>query len=400
MVSEAVLQQIKNSKNIGIFLNDFNDIDQVVSAISLYLLIKSEGKSIEIISPEKEDTKYYSLFADYNIKVSNSIQSKTYVVSIDYSEYPIEKVTYEPDEKTGKLNFYIVPKNGEFDFDSVQYKKEGQGFDLLIFLGMKSPKDLGDLYLNNKEIFESNKIVAFSRSTNFPADNLVELSKNHTYSEIVFQAIKGYVKKEEFDPEIASLLLLGILDKSGFLEGYITSSIQKLVGELTSLGGDLNKALKKIYFSKDDANVLLQLKVGEKIKYDFKNGISYSVLEFQDLESAGIDNEENIDVKGRLVNNIGKSIDLAVVAYEVAKDKLWLNIQADGEKYFADKIAEVFDGKGNSQCATCIMTNTSVEDFIKVFYSILKDLYGIEVPVMKDQKLQKDKVLVEKVERK
>jgi hypothetical protein len=105
---------------------------------------------------------------------------------------------------------------------------------------------------------------------------------------------------------------------------------------------------------------LLQLKVGEKVQFDFKNGISYSLLSAEDLASAGIQDESEIDVKGRLMNNISKSIDFATVVYEVAPDKLWLTIQADGERYSASKFAEIFEGKGNSYCSTCLLKNTTI----------------------------------------
>jgi nanoRNase/pAp phosphatase (c-di-AMP/oligoRNAs hydrolase) len=398
MVSEYIPQLIKQSANIAIFLNDLNDIDKVVSVISLALMIKSDGKTAEIIIPEDVTGEYMSKFQDYHLEVKHKVLPQRYVVRIDYGNSPLEKITYEPDEKTGKLNFYITPKDGEFSFDNVEYAKEGVGYDALIFVGMKDPKELGDLYDNNKEIFDSSKIIAFSKSGSFPADNVVELKKNNSYSEAVYHTVLMFSTKENFDPEIASLLLLGVLSNSGLLEGFSTTDDQVLIGNLSALGGNLNNGLKQIYFSKDNANTLLQLKLAEKVKTDFTNGLSYSVVSQADLKHIGINSEQDIDVKGRLPNNIGELVLFACVAYEVEPEKLWVVIQADGEKYSASNFAQVFEGAGNDKSASCMILNTSVEEFEKVLYTVFKDLYGIKKESDKPKKSEsksKNTVIIE-----
>jgi hypothetical protein len=75
-------------------------------------------------------------------------------------------------------------------------KKKGMVMIYTVYVGMRSPKELGELFDDNKDIFDSSKIIAFSRSNAFPADNLVELKKSHTFSEAIYNTIKSYIKKD------------------------------------------------------------------------------------------------------------------------------------------------------------------------------------------------------------
>jgi nanoRNase/pAp phosphatase (c-di-AMP/oligoRNAs hydrolase) len=77
MVSENILRLIKEANNIGIFLSDLNDIDLVASAVSLALMLKSEGKNVDVISPQIQfkNILTYFLVITFHSKMKYQVKS-------------------------------------------------------------------------------------------------------------------------------------------------------------------------------------------------------------------------------------------------------------------------------------------------------------------------------------
>lgn len=184
------------------------DHDKVAAGLSLYLSLQKMGKQVSIFSSKPMTVEYSSLVGVD--KISLKIEGRNLTVSFDYVEDSIEKVSYNIENN--RFNLVVQPKEGfpPLSTDKVNYSYSGGKADLIFIFGASSLKELGEIYFQNKELFEQGKTVnldIYQGNSQFGKINLVDL-KAASFSEIVANFISRL--RLPINADIATNLLSGV----------------------------------------------------------------------------------------------------------------------------------------------------------------------------------------------
>jgi len=171
-----VKELVEQAKSILVVTHKKTTMDSVGSALSMYLGLTALGKTVTVASPDPM-TVEFSSFVGAN-KWTNEVGKKNFIISLDYQEGSIEKVSYNIENN--KFNLVIEPRPGfDFSADKAHYQHAGVEADLIIAVDTVSLGDLGDLYELNKDAFASKPIIVIDshkENTKFGQLNIVDAS--------------------------------------------------------------------------------------------------------------------------------------------------------------------------------------------------------------------------------
>lgn len=186
--------RLSTAKSVYIFLPKKARYDQVAAGLGLYLALSKAGKSVYILSPDPVTVEFSSLVGVD--KIGEKLRGRNLVISFDYVEDSIEKVSYNIEN--GKFNLVIQTKEGfpSLSSNNVNYSYTGGLQGLIITMEVADIAQLGPLYFNNKDLFSKAEIFDLNRQD------------GASLSEIV----AGFISyaKLPIDQDIATNLLLGI----------------------------------------------------------------------------------------------------------------------------------------------------------------------------------------------
>jgi len=153
-----IKEQIEKAKSILILTHKNPTVDSLGSSLSLYLGLLGLGKTVTVACPNPM-TVEFSNFVGANKLVTKIAGKRNFVISLDYQEGSIEKVSYNIEGN--KFNLVIEPRNGFEDFsaDKVTYTHAGGQADLIITVDTLKLEDLGALYEENKDLFGAKPII-------------------------------------------------------------------------------------------------------------------------------------------------------------------------------------------------------------------------------------------------
>jgi len=206
------VNKIKNSlvdaREVLVVINKTPNLDSVASGLALYLGLSKLGKKVTIFCEDEIKVEFSDLIGVN--KITNGLGGKNFIVSLDYKEGSIDKVSYNIEGD--KFNLVIEPRPDapQLTSENVHYSYSGAAADLIFVVDASSLKDLGKIYEKKKEIFVREKIVNIScrqGNENFGKVNLV-VSQAASNSEIVILLLKSLGM--QLDQDIATNLLAGI----------------------------------------------------------------------------------------------------------------------------------------------------------------------------------------------
>lgn len=218
-----VKNALPNAKNILITLPTGSDIDKLASALSLYLVLKNQGKEVAVACEDTIKVAQAHLFAIDQVKNTiPQLNSGNYSITLEGVAIPdassptggrvpsLEKLDYYVSGNNLNLVFNILPGQA-FQPTNVIPGFQG-GFDLIITIGTASLSNLGSIYTGNQTKFTGTHIVNIdnnSANTNFGKTNVIDPAAS-SISEMVVDVILslGLV----LDADTASNLLTGIFD--------------------------------------------------------------------------------------------------------------------------------------------------------------------------------------------
>ena len=196
------------AQTFAVFLPTNLNTDKVAAALALFLSLKKAGKQVDIVCAAPMIVEYSSLVGID--KISQKTGGRNLMISFDYREGSIEKVSYHIENN--KFNLVIQPKEGRppLSTKTINYTYSGSQADVILTVGASSLENLGNLYFENKNIFEESQVVNLdinAQNSQFAKVNLVN-SQMSSLSELVTLMLSSL--NLPIDEDIASNLLLGI----------------------------------------------------------------------------------------------------------------------------------------------------------------------------------------------
>ncbi len=203
-----IARALKQGKTGVILLGNTATPDDFAAGLSLYLSLIKAGKDIYIVSSKRSEVNFVG--AD-KIASKLDIPGDNLVISFPYVEGAVDRV--DAKIENGKFSIVIVPNQGfpPLDPKQAEFSRSGGTVDFVVLIGVANLNSLGDLYQQNKEIFQGNEIINIDRklgNARYGTINLVDTSFS-CMSEIIFRLIQEL--QVEIDQDIATNLYSGIL---------------------------------------------------------------------------------------------------------------------------------------------------------------------------------------------
>ncbi|MDO8451895.1 MAG: DHH family phosphoesterase [bacterium] len=188
---KKIKERIEQSKDVIVVTHDAPTFDSIGSTLSLYLGLLGLGKKVSVVCPESM-TVGFSHFVGVN-KLTRELSNKNFVISLDYAEGSIEKVSYNIEGD--KFNLVVEPRPGfePFSSDKVHYSYAGTTGDLIFVVDTIHLGKLGTLYESHKDLFGSASVInvdSHSENTQFGSINIVDPAASST-SEMVARIMAG-----------------------------------------------------------------------------------------------------------------------------------------------------------------------------------------------------------------
>jgi nanoRNase/pAp phosphatase (c-di-AMP/oligoRNAs hydrolase) len=203
-----VEESLSTAHSLVIALPANLNLDKVASALALYLSLKKTNRQVSLVCSRPMTVEYSCLVGVDKIK--DKLSGKNLVVSFDYVEDSIEKVSYNIENN--KFNLVIQPKEGypPLSTEKIQYSYFGEQADLILIVGANSFEDLGEIYFDHKKFFQEGKTVNINISQTAKPFGTINLLDSQMASLGEFITLFLLSLKMPFDEDIASNLLLGI----------------------------------------------------------------------------------------------------------------------------------------------------------------------------------------------
>src|SRR3989339_1993896 len=143
---EPVKQALATAKQTLILLAQNPDHDSAAAGLALYLSLSKQQLNVSVGCATPMTVGFNRLFGVDKIKPR--IGNQNLVISFNYPEDSLEKVSYDKDPANQKFNITIEPKAGlqVLDVNSVEYSYTGSNADVIFVIGARGLEDLGDLF--------------------------------------------------------------------------------------------------------------------------------------------------------------------------------------------------------------------------------------------------------------
>ncbi len=212
-----IQEKIHSAQNILILTKSQPSYDGLASALSLYLTLVKSGKKVTLACSSDLTVSYSDLVGVD--KVKKEMSGKNFVISLDYQEGAIEKVSYNIENN--KFNLVIQPREGsnwDLSPDKIQFNYQPTDFNLIITLELSSIDELNTLFPNEQELFSKVPIVAINKALNTNQFATINLSvpTASSLSEIVAQLLTEL--NLVLDPDVAGNLVKGIYNATSNLQ--------------------------------------------------------------------------------------------------------------------------------------------------------------------------------------
>ncbi len=184
-----VKELLDKATNVVIAIHEHPTFDAVGSALTLSLGLQSLGKKVTVVCPDPMTVELSSFIGVQ--KIVPEIANKNFIISLDYLEGSIEKVSYNIEGN--KFNLVIEPRPGfdGFSEDKVHYIHGGAAADLIFTVDTIHLGGLKKVYEDNKELFAGKPVVNIDRHPNnakYGAVNLIDSQASST-AEVVSQLL-------------------------------------------------------------------------------------------------------------------------------------------------------------------------------------------------------------------
>jgi nanoRNase/pAp phosphatase (c-di-AMP/oligoRNAs hydrolase) len=203
----SLREPLTTAQTIFILLPQNPNLDKVAASLALFLSLQKAGKQTTIACLTEMTVEFSALVGVD--KIQTKLGGRNLVISFDYLEDSIEKVSYNIENN--KFNLVVQPKTGfpSLSTEKVDYSYSGGEADLVFTVGAKNLESLGGL---SQSVKSSEKQIMVDldvnpANTQFGRINLVNPQAS-SCSEMVVWLISRL--NLPIDEDMASNLFLGI----------------------------------------------------------------------------------------------------------------------------------------------------------------------------------------------
>lgn len=215
-------KQINEKDSFTICLpNNLND-DAVIAGLSLYAALENIGKNVSIVCANTNLNFEYTGVDKIHSELT--AEGNDLTVSFPYQEGALDKVTYNIENGNFNLIIKTTPGYNKMDFKKIKYNYSGGVVDNIITIDCPSLNSLGNIYFNNKELFEGKQIINIDKHPNNAGFGFINIVENtSSVSEIIAKIISEL--NLNIDKDIASNLFYAIQKNTNNFSTSITAEV-------------------------------------------------------------------------------------------------------------------------------------------------------------------------------
>jgi nanoRNase/pAp phosphatase (c-di-AMP/oligoRNAs hydrolase) len=274
---------IIGAKDVLIFIPKNPGFDAIGSAFALAFFLENKNISATIVSDKKlSETKFDFLPRPKNI-VSEISGAREFVLSFDTSR---NKITGLRQETIGTaFNVYLTPEKGSIDPRDFSFILAKFKYDLIVILDSPDLESLGNLHLNNSDLFFEVPIINIdhrSNNENFGQINLVDITAS-SCAEILKPVLEN-IDVSSFDKNIATCLMTGIIGATGnFQKKNTTPKSLSTAADLMDRGADQQGIIRWLYKTQPLSILKLLGRVMSKLNWEEKSKLVWANLSLEDF---------------------------------------------------------------------------------------------------------------------
>jgi nanoRNase/pAp phosphatase (c-di-AMP/oligoRNAs hydrolase) len=274
---------ITNAKDVLIFIPENPGFDAVGSAWALSFFLENKNISATIACGKKLiEQKFDFLPRPKNI-VSEISGAREFVLSFDTSR---NKIMGLRQETVGDaFNVYLTPEKGSIDPRDFSFILAKFKYDLIIVFDNPDLESLGQIYLNNSDLFFEVPIINIdhkSNNENFGQINLVDITASSSAE--ILKLILENIDASSIDKNIATSLLTGIIGATGnFQKKNTTPKALSAAADLMDRGADQQGIIRWLYKTQPLSILKLLGRVMSKLNWEEKAKLVWANLSLEDF---------------------------------------------------------------------------------------------------------------------
>jgi hypothetical protein len=234
---DSLKEKLSSVHKALILMSGTPNIDSVASALGLFLVLRKKGMDIQIACPADMRVEFSRLVGVDEVK--KKIGNRNLVVSFDYSEDKVEKVSYTISEDGKRFNLVIAPKTGVTALDpaTVAFDYAGAESDATFLVGVNGFSDIGSLYDEERTVIETSFTIAL---TLFPVGTFAQYHADASGMSSLTELVANFALQLDFpvDSDSASNFLYGLESiTQGLSSQTVTADTFETVAALLRAGG-------------------------------------------------------------------------------------------------------------------------------------------------------------------
>lgn len=355
---QKAIAAIEHSNNILILPSSPVDGDSLGSALALYDILKAQDKSATVVLTSDIPDIYKFLPNISHIHSSAEMYSD-FMITLHLKDQELENIRHEIVDD--HVNIIVTPSAGRFSQEQVSFPEPKKHYDLIITVDCADLTQLGEFYKQHFQIFSevpSINIDHHISNKSYASLNLVDANYCST-THILYDMLLEM--SAEINPDVATLLLAGIITDTGSFQNTNTSpEAFDVAAELIELGGRQQEIIQHIYKTKQLNSLKLWGKILSKIQVDTEYNLMWTTLTQNDLKETDTTNQDKGEIMDELLSN-AEDANIVLLLEERDGNLLHGSIRVNNDEINAVTIAENFGGGGHQRAAGFNITDASVE---------------------------------------
>ncbi len=371
---QQIKQEIENCRHVLIVFNNHENTDATASALALFSLLEKNNKSVDIACPNFTSSKNLGFLTGLKNIKSELEHLQKLIIKVDVSHAKIESLSY--DIKDNWLSIYLTPKNGLLTKDELRTAQSAYKYDLIITLGVSELETLGQIFLNNTDLFYRTNIINIDyQATNerYGQINFVDLNAT-SISEMIYRLSKNIweIKLEENN---ATALLTGMIAAThSFKTTNVTPLTLQAASELINHGANREKIIQNLYRTRSLSTLKLWGTALSKIKIDQTKHFAWTTITKEDFIKCGASEEDLRDIISELIVN-SPEIDLILIIFEkenLIGQKIISGILHSKKGHDTRLLLKPHSPAGTIERSKIIIENTTLTDAEKLLTEEIK----------------------------
>ncbi len=365
-IEDQIIKQLLRSNHILILPSAPADGDSLGSALSLYKILKKIGKKATVISSEAvpKDLKFLPMIEKIGGEFN---EGGEFIITVDAD---VKDVRHEI--TPGKVNLVLTPAIGQnISSEHVSFGRGTDDYDVIVTVDTGDLVQLGKFRDENMDLFHRLPLLNIDHHASngeFGTINHIDITASATTQMLVpiIQKLEQETGIELMDPDIATLLLAGIITDTGsFQHSNTTPKAFSVAAQLLDWGARQQEIIKHVYKTKSLATLRLWGQVLSKIKFAKEYRFVWSTVSQKDLEETGADMEDTGAIIDELLNNAPGA---EVVALLKEKDGvISCSLRTTTNEVDASRLAGLFGGGGHVRAAGCRIKEMSFDEGTTLF---------------------------------